>query len=160
MNAELGLGAIPAACILALSLVYASPAPAQGKECPDVEPVLAGTVEGTMTAVGFIVGVRWGEGVLTLNDGKAHAFNASGAKLLDTGVADVQFTGNVYNLAKLEDFPGDYSAVSQSLTLVQGLTGSAVLTNKNCVLIELESESQGVRLSAPAPGGVLIDFAE
>ena len=143
-----------------IALVSAGPSIAEDRNCPDVEPVLAGTVKGTMSTAGFIVGIRWGEGTLILNDGTTRDFNASGAKLLETGVAEVQFTGNVYNLDKLEDFPGDYSAVGQSLTLIEGLTGSAVLTNKNCVYIEVDAESQGVRLSAPAPGGVLIEFAE
>ena len=141
-------------------LVSAVPSAAQEKDCPDVEPVLAGTVKGTMTTAGFIVGARWGEGTLTLKDGTVRDFNASGAKLLETGVAEVQFTGNVYNLEKLEDFPGDYAAISQGLTLIEGITGSAVLTNENCVYIEVDAESQGVRLSAPAPGGVLIEFEE
>ncbi len=157
MKSVLGVLAVLAACMF---LISAGPSAAQEKDCPDVEPVLAGTVKGTMTTVGFIVGVRWGEGTLTLKDGAAHPFNASGAKLLETGVADVQFTGNVYNLEKLDDFPGDYSAVSQSLTLIKGLTGSAVMTNDNCVYIELDAQSEGIRLSAPAPGGVLIEFAE
>ena len=141
-------------------LVSAGPSVAQEKDCPDVEPVLAGTVKGTMTTAGFIVGARWGEGTLILNDGTVRDFNASGAKLLEIGVAEVQFTGNVYNLEKLENFPGDYAAISQGLTLIEGITGSAVLTNENCVYIEVDAESQGVRLSAPAPGGVLIEFEE
>ena len=157
MKSVLGMSAAVAVCAC---LVSAVPAAAEDKDCPDVEPVLAGTVKGTMTTAGFIVGARWGEGTLTLNDGTTHDFNASGAKLLETGVAEVQFTGNVYNLDKLEDFPGDYAAISQGLTLIEGLTGSAVLTNDNCVYIEVDAESQGVRLSAPAPGGVLIEFEE
>ena len=140
--------------------MIALPAAAEETACPDGEPVLAGTIKGEMSTAGFIVGVRWGEGTLTLNDGTNRAFNASGAKLLETGVANVRFTGNVYNLNGLDDFPGDYSAVSQSITIVKGLTGSAILRNKNCVYIEVDAESEGIRLSAPAPGGVLIEFAE
>ena len=61
---------------------------------------------------------------------------------------------------RIATLSGDYAAISQGLTLIEGLTGSAVLTNDNCVYIEVDAESQGVRLSAPAPGGVLIEFAE
>ena len=157
MKSVIGMSA---AVAVGACLVSAGPSVAQEKDCPDVEPVLAGTVKGTMTTAGFIVGARWGGGTLTLNDGTVRDFNASGAKLLETGVAEVQFTGNVYNLEKLEDFPGDYAAISQGLTLIEGITGSAVLTNENCVYIEVDAESQGVRLGAPAPGGVLIEFEE
>ncbi len=93
------------------------------------------TVEGRMTSVGFIIGVRWGEGILTLNDGSQYKFTAQGAKLLDTGVAEVTFKGNVYNLEKLEDFEGDYGALAQGLTVIKGITGGAVLSNDNCIYI-------------------------
>ncbi len=142
------------------AIVVIEPAMAQQKQCPEVEPVLAGTVEGKMWAAGLIIGARWGEGTLTLKDGTVRKFDTSGAKLLDLGVAEMEYTGNVYNLNRIEDFTGDYSAVSEGLTLVKGLTGSALLTNKKCVYIELDAKSAGIKISAPAPGGIQIDFAE
>ena len=132
----------------------------EAKDCPTGDLPEAGTIEATATTVGFIVGARWGEGTLTLTDGSQHKFTFSGAKIIETGVAEVQITGKVFNLAKLEDFPGDYSAISGGLTVIEGIAGGAVLKNKNCVYIHADAESQGVRLSAPAPGGVLVDFAE
>ena len=104
--------------------------------------------------------MRWGEGTLTLNDGSQHKFTGSGAKLLETGAAEVTFKGNVYNLEKLEHFEGDYGSVSGGLTVIKGLDAGAVLSNDNCVYINLDMESEGLRLSAPAPGGVLIKFEE
>jgi hypothetical protein len=110
--------------------------------------------------VGWIIGVRWGEGTLTLNDGSQHKFTGSGAKLLETGAAEVTFEGKVYNLEKLEDFEGDYAAVSGGLTVIKGLAGGALLANDRCVYVNIDMESKGIRLSAPAPGGVLIKLED
>ncbi len=135
-------------------------AAAAEKDCPKGDLPVSATIEGRATTVGWIVGVRWGEGTLTLNDGSQHKFTGSGAKLLETGAAEVTFKGNVYNLEKLEDFEGDYAAVSTGLTVIKGITGGAVLNNDNCVYINIDIESEGVRLSAPAPGGVLIKLED
>lgn len=146
------------AAIAAGALLYAGSAAA--KDCPEGDLPASATVQGHMTTVGFIVGARWGEGTLTLNDGSEHKFTAQGAKLLETGAAKVTFKGTVYNLQKLEDFEGDYGSVSGGLTVIKGLTGGAVLTNDKCVYINVEGESEGVRLSAPAPGGVLVKLED
>ena len=150
------------ATLSAAALVFAmlSPAAAAEKDCPEGDLPVSGTIEGRATTVGYIVGVRWGEGTLTLNDGSPHKFTGSGVKLLETGVAKVTFKGNVYNLEKLEDFEGDYAAVSGGLTVIKGIAGGAVLNNDNCVYIHVDMESEGVRLSAPAPGGVLFKLED
>jgi outer membrane immunogenic protein len=135
-------------------------ASAADQECPAGDLPVSATVEGHMTTVGFIVGARWGEGTLTLADGSQHKFTAQGAKLLETGAAKVTFKGKVYNLQKMEDFEGNYGAISGGLTVIKGLTGGAVLTNDKCVYINVEGESEGVRLSAPAPGGVMVHFED
>ncbi len=97
---------------------------------------------------------------MTLDDGSQRKFTGSGAKLLETGTAEVTFKGNVYNLEKLEDFEGDFAAVSGGLTAIKGVTGGAVHNNDNCVYIYVDIESKGVRLSAPAPGGMLIKLGD
>jgi hypothetical protein len=101
---------------LALTFAIAPLAPALAEDdCPKGDLPVAGTVEGRATTVGFIVSARWGEGTLTLNDGTEHKFTGEGVKLIETGAAEVTFKGKVYNLAKLEDFEGDYGAVSGGL---------------------------------------------
>ena len=146
--------------IILTALAFPASLAHANSHCPEGDLPASGTVEGRMTTVGFIVGVRWGEGTLTLNDGTEHKFVAKGAKLLETGAAQVMFKGNVYNLQDLEDFEGDYGAVSQGLTIIEGITGGAVLSNDKCVFVHVEAESEGVRLSAPAPGGVLVEFED
>jgi len=153
------LGMALAAGALLLAGLQTSTAIAED-DCPKGDLPVAGTVEGRATTVGWIVGVRWGEGTLTLNDGSQHKFTGSGAKLLETGAAEVTFKGKVHNLAKLDDFEGDYGAVSGGLTVIEGLDAGAVLKNDNCVYISVDIETEGVRLSAPAPSGILISLED
>lgn len=151
------------ASLFAMALTFAAlpVAPAIAEDdCPKGDLPVAGTVEGRATTAGWIVGVRWGEGTLTLNDGSQHKFTGSGAKLLETGAAEVTFKGKVHNLAEPDDFEGDYGALSGGLTVIEGLDAGAVLKNDNCVYISVDIESEGVRLSAPAPSGILIKFEE
>ena len=159
MNSKARILGTPLTAVV-LTFAMLQSAGAAEKDCPTGDLPVAGTIEGRATTVGYIVGVRWGEGTLTLNDGSQHKFTGSGAKLLETGVAEVTFKGNLYNLENLEDFEGDYAAVSTGLTVIEGITGGAVLNNDNCVYINVDIESEGVRLSAPAPGGVLIKLED
>ena len=150
------------ATMIAAALAFASLQSAHGaeQECPKGDLPVSGTIEGRVTTVGFIVGVRWGEGTLTLNDGSKHKFTGAGVKLIETGVAEVTIKGNVYNLKKLEDFEGDYALLTGGLTIIKGLDAGAALSNDKCVYIQVETESAGLRMSAPAPGGVLIKLEE
>ena len=50
------------------------------------------------------------------------------------------------------------AAVSGGLTVIKEIAGGAVLNNDNRVYINVDIE--GVRLSAPAPGGVLIKLED
>ena len=79
------------AVLTAVALTFAAlqSAAAVAEDCPKGDLPVSATLEGRATTVGFIIGVRWGEGTLTLNDGSQHKFTGSGAKLLETGAAKV-----------------------------------------------------------------------
>ncbi len=96
-------------------------------------------------------------GVLTLNDGFQLSFDVSGAKLLETGIATVNFEGEVYNLTKLQDFEGTYYGASTKITVFKG-KGELQTNNANCVFIRARSTSGGLQLSGPAPEGLAIKF--
>jgi len=119
--------------------------------------VQSATLKFNLRTIGFLVGVRWGEGVLTLNDGFQLAFDVSGAKLLETGIANANFEGEVYNLDNIEHFEGIYWGASTKLTLVKG-KGELQTNNSNCVFIRARSTGGGLQLSAPAPEGLAIKF--
>jgi hypothetical protein len=117
----------------------------------------SGTLQFSMTSIGFLVGVRWGEGVLTLNNGEQHSFDVSGAKLLETGIATANFEGEVYNIKSLEDFEGTYYGASTRITVIKG-KGELQTNNANCVFIRARSTGGGLQLSAPSPEGLAIKF--
>ena len=85
------------------NMALAQSAEESAKSCDRDNLTQSGTLQFSMTSIGFLVGVRWGEGVLTLNDGFQLSFDVSGAKLLETGIATANFEGEVYNLNNLED---------------------------------------------------------
>ncbi len=129
----------------------------KAKACDRDNLVQSGTLQFSMKSIGFLLGVRWGEGVLTLNDGFQLSFDVSGAKLLETGIATANFEGEVYNLTNLEDFEGTYYGASTKITLVKG-KGELQTNNANCVFIRARSTSGGLQLSGPAPEGLSIKF--
>ncbi len=119
----------------------------------------SGTIVATATSVGFIAGIRWGGGEVTLNNGQKFKFKFKGLKVLDTGVAVTDFVGEVYNLKKVEDFIGVYYGASTSLKIVKGV-GEVVINNSKCVVVKAKASGKGLQLSAPGPGGVYVQLAE
>jgi hypothetical protein len=69
-----------------------------------------------------------------------------GVKPGGIGYGHLKFSGNVYNLTKLEDFDGDYFSTEASAALVEG-KGGFWMKNDKGVSIHLSGSSEGV-----APG--------
>jgi hypothetical protein len=67
------------------------------------------------------------------------------------GISRAEATGNVYNLTKIEDFSGDYAAVSTSAALARG-SGVATMRNRNGVAIDLIGIDQGIKLKFGVEG--------
>ena len=145
------------AVLIVGGLVIAAPSLgfAQDKK---VKLVKAGTVEVKGGTVGFLVGFRWGTGTLTLNDGTKLKFSFKGLKLLETGAVEIKAVGTVYNLKKPADFEGTYTGFSGGATIGKELFGFINLENAQGVIVSVKSANKGVRLSAPAPGGVHVSF--
>ena len=59
--------------------------------------------------------------------------------------------GSVYDLKKLEDFSGNYTAGGVGAT-VGGGGGATVMRNQNGVVIEMTSTTQGASLKIAASG--------
>ena len=135
---------------------------AETQDCPERELVKAGTFEAEVTSAGLIVGVRWGEGVLTLNDGKTYKFSLSGAKVMEIGAAKKHLVGTVYNLSEIAEFPGIFLGIGGGLTAITKGLGGVSITNGKCVVMNASAEkSTGLQASMPiAPGGVQIKLAE
>ncbi len=103
------------------------------------------------------VGVHWGGGTLTYN-GKDYPIDVKGLSVGEVGVAKVEATGNVFNLKKLEDFNGNYTAVGAGAA-VGGGGGGTTMRNQNGVVVNLVSTTQGAKI-AVGGGGVEMKLKE
>jgi hypothetical protein len=100
------------------------------------------TVKVTQAAVGL--GVSWGDGTLHYK-GKDYKFKVKGLNLIGLGVTSINAKGEVYNLQKLDEFPGTYYGVEASATVIKGSAGM-VLKNSTGVVLNLKSEQTGAAL--------------
>jgi hypothetical protein len=67
------------------------------------------------------------------------------------GATSVTASGSVYNLAKVEDFDGNYTAVATGAT-VGGGGGVVTMRNQNGVVIDSVSTTQGLKVSLDSAG--------
>jgi hypothetical protein len=96
------------------------------------------------------IGFSWGKGVLTYQ-GKEYPFKVNGLSVVDVGITKATSSGKVYNLKRLEDFNGNYTAASAEGTVAGG-AGVLKMKNQNGVEIELASTTQGVNLKLSVEG--------
>ena len=108
------------------------------------------TVKLSGKSVAAGVGYSWGTGTLTYK-GKRYSFSVDGLSVGDVGVSSVTATGNVYHLKKLEDFAGQYTAVSAGAAAGGG-GGVASMRNANGVVMNLKATTRGVKLTAGVDG--------
>ena|ERR1022692_1646537 len=104
-------------------------------------------------SVGFIVGVGGGSGYVNFHGGR-YPIEVSGLKIGTIGVNSYDVYGRVFNLRRLEDIEGSYSAGEASATAGAG-AGGLDMTNGNGVEIRASSTSAGLQLTLGA-GGVTI----
>jgi len=106
------------------------------------------TMSEGQVAVG--IGYSWGKGVLTYQ-GKEYPFKVKGISVVDIGITKATSMGKVYNLKKLEDFNGNYTAASAEGTIAGG-AGALTMKNQNGVVIDLVSTTAGVNLKLSVEG--------
>lgn len=96
------------------------------------------------------VGFSWGKGTLSFQ-GKTYPVKVEGLSVGEVGVNDAQAVGSVYNLKKLDDFNGNYTAAAAAGT-VGGGAGVTEMRNQNGVVIAMKSMTQGASLKLAAEG--------
>jgi hypothetical protein len=96
------------------------------------------------------VGFSWGKGTLTFQ-GKTYPVKVEGLSVGEVGVNQATAVGSVYNLKKLEDFNGNYTAGGAGGTLGGG-AGVTEMRNQNGVVIGMKSTTQGASLKLAAEG--------
>ena len=134
---------LPTAILFAVLILTATAVVAQSDP-----PAAKVSLETTSIAAG--IGFSWGDGTLRFN-GKDYGFTIDGVTLMDIGVSKASAAGDVYNLADLTKFEGQYVAAEASFALGGGVGGLA-LRNSNGVVMHLNSVSQGARLQLGSSG--------
>ena len=145
------------ALVISGTAAYADGHEVCGIDLSEANP--SATVSGQVKSVGFMAGVRWGSGVLTLGNGTKRNFSILGGKVLETGIAKNVFSGEVYNLNDAAHFEGRYFGASQRISIIKS-KGEAILKNRNCVVVKIRAVGSGLQLSAPAPGAVEVRFTD
>ena len=133
---------------LAIVLLFAANTVVTAEEKP------SGTITIEQTSVSIGIGIDWGEGTLTMNDGTKHKFSLNGMKMVGAGVSKISAAGEVYNLKSLADFPGTYTAAEAGLTIAGGWSGVA-MKNQHDVVIKLRAKEKGLGMNL-GPKGVTI----
>ncbi len=128
---------------LTVFLCLSSMAVAQEKK-PDA------TLTMTEGQVAVGIGYSWGKGVLDFQ-GQKYNFKVKGLSVVDIGITKATSAGKVYNLKKLADFNGNYTAASAEGTLAGG-AGALTMKNQNGVVIDLVSTTAGVNLKLSVEG--------
>jgi hypothetical protein len=114
------------------------------------EPAPSGSVKITSKAVALGIGVSWGDGMLTFQ-GKTYAFSVDGLSVADLGISSVSSSGEVFNLNKVSDFSGNYTAGEAGIAIAGG-PSDTIMKNQNGVVIRLHGTQQGGRLTLAAQG--------
>jgi len=111
----------------------------------------SGTVKITGTAIAAGIGYSWGDGVLTMKDGTVRNFRIKGISVVDVGITELDFDGEVYGLDKLDKFPGSYTAGEAGVALIAGGSGVS-MKNGAGVVMEISSSQEGIRVTLAAEG--------
>ena len=118
----------------------------------------SGTIEIDQTQMAFIISGSLGGGVLHYK-GEAHDFKVGGLGIGGIGISEIKAKGEVYSLNNLADFPGVYGQVSTGYAAGPTKSGGMWLQNTKGVTLRLDTERDGLMLTAGAEG-VLIRMAE
>jgi len=108
------------------------------------------TIELSEGRVAVGIGYSWGGGTLTYQ-GKKHKVKVEGLSVGEVGITRASARGEVFDLKKLEDFSGRYTAVGAGAT-VGGGASATIMKNQNGVEIRLTSTTQGASLKLATSG--------
>ena len=108
------------------------------------------TIELSEGRVAAGIGFSWGGGTLTYQ-GKTYGVKVEGLSVGEIGIVRATARGEVFDLKRVEDFPGNYTAASAGATVGGGVS-TAIMRNQNGVEIRLTSTTQGASLKLAASG--------
>ena len=106
----------------------------------------AGTVTISQTQIAFIGSGNLGGGELTYN-GKTYEFTVGGLGIGGFGISTMTATGTVYNMTDPNQFAGTYVQARYGFAAGTSGSGKLWLQNNLGVVIELETQRQGLAVS-------------
>ncbi|WP_243361294.1 hypothetical protein [Fundidesulfovibrio terrae] len=142
-----------AAFILCSVQLFPLPAAAQDQPSGKAEPAPdkpVGKVTMEFGQGGFIVSASGGQGAL-LFKGRKYPFKLGSLGVGGFGVSKVKATGEVFNLKRIEDFPGGYFQARAGYAAGEG-KGVLRLENANGVVLKLRVIAKGLALQLGADG--------
>ena len=116
-----------------------------------------GLIELKSGSVAAGIGFSWGSGKLT-QAGKEYPLKVEGLSVGSVGITKATAWGKVYNLKKLSDLNGTYTAVGTGATIGGGMS-AITMQNGNGVAIDLYTTTKGVHFAVGA-AGVTIELKE
>jgi len=140
--------------IIALGLVMGLALLPLGSRAEDPKP--SGEVSIDQVQVAFILSGNLGGGKLTY-EGKTYDFTVGGLGVGGFGASSIEATGTIYNLKRLEDFPGAYGQARIGYAVGNRSDGDLWLENAKGVYMYLKAERKGLALSLGADA-VYISF--
>jgi hypothetical protein len=114
------------------------------------QSVPTGTIELSGGSVAAGIGYTWGHGTLIF-EGKKYRLKMQGLSIVQVGVSSYTASGTVYDLTKLSDINGIYTAVAAGAAIAGGASATA-MKNSHGVLIQLVSNHMGLNFSLSAKG--------
>ena len=108
------------------------------------------TLQVHIVSIALGAGYSWGGGIVTFR-GKAYPCRIDGLAVGGAGISSTDAIGNVYHLTHIEDFSGDYLAVSAGALLAGG-GDVATMRNQHGVVIDLTDSSQGAKIMLAVQG--------
>ena len=132
------------ACIMLSLLLFAGTLAAEDEPKPD------GYIDIEATQVAIGIGLGWGQGELKFG-GLRYPIKVRVLTLIGAGVTVSKITGNVYNLAKVEDIEGNYTLGGAGGTLGKG-AAAGKMKNEKGVVIEAWSTKKGVNIGLGGGG--------
>jgi len=106
----------------------------------------SGTVEMSQVQAAFIASGNTGNGTLRFQ-GKSYPFTVSGLGVGGIGVSTLDAVGEVYDLAKADDFEGAYVQGRYGFALGEESGGALWLKNDKGVVMRLKTKRTGLMLS-------------
>jgi hypothetical protein len=120
------------------------------------QPVRSGTIALNTRSVGFIVGVEWGSGTMTLANRRSYQLRVRTFKAGMIGIEGVGAQGFIYNLnpRRPQDVAGTYASIGAGLTIGGGI-GAQRMQNEKGVIIDLTETAVGAAAKLAASGLVI-----